>query len=134
MLGTVVIGAADTLAAAGGKRGVSMVVVPDDMNSQRVVDTTPSERGGLLLLQPFTVPTTTELDHPTAGLNGDGDVRILCGSKCVGAQGELQAFDEWPQPPMVHAIWGKEHVERDSVILNGRADEILDLPKTNLWR
>jgi len=35
---------------------------------------------------------------------------------------------------MVHAMRGEERVEWDNAIINGRADEILDLAKTNLWR
>jgi len=35
---------------------------------------------------------------------------------------------------MVHAMRDKERVEWDNAIINGRADEILDPAKTNLWR
>jgi thiamine pyrophosphate-dependent acetolactate synthase large subunit-like protein len=120
--------------ASVGKRGVSVVVIPGDIALQQAVDAPPPKRGGLLPPQPVTVPAAAELDRLAAHLNGDSHVTILCGSGCAGAHGELLALVERLQAPMVPAMRGKEHVEWDKAIINGRADEILDLATTNLWR
>jgi pyruvate dehydrogenase (quinone) len=82
----------------------------------------------------ITVPAAVEPDRLAAFLNGDGHVTTLCGSGCAGAHEELLALGERLQAPMAHAMRGEERVEWDNAIINGRADEFLDLAKTNLWR
>ena len=80
-----------------------------------------------------TLAAAAELDLASL-LNSDGHVTILCGSGCAAAHDELLALGERLEAPMVHAMRGKEHVEWNSAIIGGRAEEILDLAKTNLWR
>ena len=70
-----------------------------------------------------TVPAAAEPDRLAAFLSGDGHVTILC-----GAHEGLLALGERLQA--VHAMRGEERVEW----LIGRADKILDLAKTDLWR
>jgi len=81
-----------------------------------------------------TLAAAAELDHLASLLNSDGHVTILCGSGYAAAHDELLALGERLEAPMVHAMRGKEHVEWNSAIIGGRAEEILDLAKTNLWR
>jgi pyruvate dehydrogenase (quinone) len=80
------------------------------------------------------VPAAAEPDRLAAVLNGDGHVTILCGSGCAGAHEELLALCEGLKAPMAHAMGGEGRVEWDNAIIKGRADEILDLAKTNLRR
>ena len=82
----------------------------------------------------ITVPAAVEPDRLATFLNGNGHVTILCGFGCAGAHEELLALGDRLQAPMAHATRGEERVEWDNAIINGRADEILDLVKTNLWR
>lgn len=125
---------ADTLAAAGITRSVSVVVIPGDIALQQAVDAPPPKRGGLVPPQPVTVPAAAELDRLSTLLNGDGHVTILSGSGCARAHDELLALGERLQAPMVLAMRSREHVEWDGAITNGRADQILDLAKANLLR
>jgi pyruvate dehydrogenase (quinone) len=122
------------ICASVGKRSVSVVVIPGDIALQQAVDAPPPKRGGLLPPQPVTVPAAAELDRLAAVLNDDGHVTIPCGFGCASAHDELLALGERLHAPMVQAMRGKEHVECNSAIINGRAEEILDLTKTNLWR
>jgi pyruvate dehydrogenase (quinone) len=96
---------------AGGKRGVSVVVMPGDVALQPALDAPAPKPGGLLPARPVVMPEKADLDRLAALLNGSGRVTILCGSGCAGAHNELLAIGERLKAPMVHALRGKEHVE-----------------------
>jgi pyruvate dehydrogenase (quinone) len=78
------------------------------------------------------VPAAVEPDRLAAVLDANGHVTILYGSGCVHE--ELLAPGESLQALMVHAMRREERVEWDNAIISGRADEMLHLTKTNLWR
>jgi pyruvate dehydrogenase (quinone) len=96
---------------AAAKRGVSVVVVPGDVQLQPASDTPVPKLSGLLSAQPVVMPSSAELNRLAAVLNGTKRVTLLCGSGCEGAHDQLLAFAERLKAPIVHALRGKEHVE-----------------------
>ena len=99
---------------AVGRRGVSVVVMPGDIALQAASKAPPAQAAGLLPAVPNVTPAHEDLERLAALLNGEGRVTLLCGSGCQGAHAELLALGERLKAPMVHALRGKEHVERDN--------------------
>src|SRR5262249_19063944 len=99
---------------AVGKRGVSVVVMPGDVALQPASSAPLPEPAGLLPRRPVTIPSTSDLEHLAAMLNGKSRVTILCGSRSAGAHDELVKLGDLLKAPMVHAMRGKEHVEWDN--------------------
>ena len=99
---------------AGGKHGVSVLVVPGDVALHGAAGAAPPQPGGLLPPTPIVTPSRPDLDRLAALLNCCEDTTILCGSGCQGAHDELIALGERLKAPMVHAMRGKEHVEWDN--------------------
>src|SRR3954447_11671003 len=76
---------------AVGQRGVSVVLMTDDVALREATDARSPKIDGLLPARPIVTPGTAELDKLAALLNGDGRVTLLCGSGCAGAHDELVA-------------------------------------------
>jgi pyruvate dehydrogenase (quinone) len=55
-----------------------------------------------------------DFDRLVAHLNGKGRLTVLYGSGCQGAHDPLLAPGDRLKAPMVHALRGKEHVEREN--------------------
>src|SRR6266446_2576012 len=96
---------------AVGRRGVSVLVIPDDIALQPASDAPPAKTAGLLPAAPVVTPRRQDLEGLAALLNGKNRVTMLCGSGCEGAHNELLALGERLKAPMVHTMRGKEHVE-----------------------
>src|SRR5256886_5443256 len=99
---------------AGGKRGVSVLVIPGAVAVQPAAAAPAAKHLGLLPPAPVITPTKDNLDRLAALLNVGDRITILCGSGCQGAHDELLALGERLKAPMVHTMRGKEHVEWDN--------------------
>jgi pyruvate dehydrogenase (quinone) len=99
------------LREAAAKRGVSVVVVPGDVQLQLASDTPAPKLSSLLPVQPVVTPPGAELNRLAAVLNEAKRVTLLCGSGCEGAHDRLLALAQRLKAPIVHALRGKEHVE-----------------------
>jgi pyruvate dehydrogenase (quinone) len=94
------------------KRGVAVVVIPDDV----FMADTPDRRATapIRAAAPHVVPSDDELAAAAAVLNGAKKVTILAGAGVAGAHAEVMALAERLQAPIVHAFRGKEHIEYDN--------------------
>ncbi len=96
---------------AVGKSGVSVVVIPGDVDLQPAMDAPPPKASSLLPPRPVVTPAPADLERLAALLNDQGRITVLCGSGCQGAHDQLLALGARLKAPMVHALKGKEHVE-----------------------
>ena len=99
---------------AGGKRGVSVIVMPGDVALQPALDAPPPKPANLLPPSASVTPAQADLERLAALLNDGRRVTILCGAGCHGAHDALLALGERLKAPMVHALRGKEHVAWDN--------------------
>ncbi|WP_315551622.1 ubiquinone-dependent pyruvate dehydrogenase [Microbacterium aurum] len=100
------------LRAAVEKRGVAVVVVPGDVFFKEA----PARRPSAPIRQTVShvLPGEGELRAAADVLNGAKKVTILAGSGVAGAHDEVLALAEALQAPIVHALRGKEHIEKDN--------------------
>ena len=100
------------LRAAVEKRGVAVVVVPGDVFFKEA----PARRPSAPIRQTVShvLPGEGELRAAADVLNGAKKVTILAGSGVAGAHDEVIALAEALQAPIVHALRGKEHIEKDN--------------------
>src|SRR3954468_21013236 len=99
---------------AVGNRGVSVVVIPGDVDLQPAADAPPPKAPGWRPGRSVAVPARADVDRLAALLSGEGRVTMLCGSGCEGAHDQVLALADRLKAPIVHAFRGKEHVEWDN--------------------
>ena len=82
------------LREAVSSRGVSVVVMPDDVALQPASDAPLPHPAGLLPPGPGLTPVRSNLNRPASPLNGWSRITILRGPGCAGAHDELSAHGE----------------------------------------
>ena len=93
-----------------GKRGVSVIVIPGDVELQPAVNETPRP-SDLLFERPALVPSQNDIERLADLLNVNSRITLLCGSGCAGAQDQVLQLAEKLKAPMVMALKGKEYLE-----------------------
>ena len=93
-----------------GKRGVSVIVIPGDVELQPAVNETPRP-SDLLFERPALVPSQNDIERLADLLNVNSRVTLLCGSGCAGARDQVLQLAEKLKAPMVMALKGKEYLE-----------------------
>jgi len=63
---------------------------------------------------PKIVPPEDELKAVAEVLNSAGNITLLCGAGCKGAQDEVLHLADTLKAPIVHAMRGKEYIEHDN--------------------
>jgi len=98
--------------AAVEKRGVAVVVVPGDVFFKDAPERRPSAPIRRAVAR--VLPGEDELRAAADVLNSAKKVTILAGSGVAGGHDEVIALAEALQAPIVHALRGKEHIEKDN--------------------
>lgn len=97
-----------------GKRGVSVVVIPGDLELRPAAEANPTSTVDLLPRDPVVTPQPDDVRKLAELLNAARRVTVLCGSGCAGAHEQLLELSERLKAPIVHTLRGKEHVEWDN--------------------
>ncbi|RKH15728.1 ubiquinone-dependent pyruvate dehydrogenase [Corallococcus sp. CA047B] len=99
---------------AVGKRGVSVVVLPGDVALQKAEDARAPTPESLSMSPSQVTPSAEQVQQMASLLNSGARVTLLCGAGCEGAGAQVVELARKLQAPVVSALRGKEHVEKDN--------------------
>ncbi|CAM3208120.1 ubiquinone-dependent pyruvate dehydrogenase [Corallococcus sp. ZKHCc1 1396] len=99
---------------AVGRRGVSVVVLPGDVATQKAEDARPPSPESLSPSASQVTPSPEQVQQMASLLNSGARVTLLCGAGCEGAGAQVVELARKLQAPVVSALRGKEFVEKDN--------------------
>ncbi|MCY1036519.1 ubiquinone-dependent pyruvate dehydrogenase [Corallococcus sp. BB11-1] len=99
---------------AVGRRGVSVVVLPGDVATQKAEDARAPSPESLSPSASQVTPSPEQVQQMASLLNSGARVTLLCGAGCEGAGAQVVELARKLQAPVVSALRGKEFVEKDN--------------------